>query len=258
MKTQYAISNDGTRIAYDITGTGPAILLLHGGWRTRQDWHEYGYVERLQEQFTVVAIDIRGNGESDKPITPAAYSITKHCEDVLAVADACGIQHFALWGFSYGGNIGRFLAVRSNRVTRLIIMGIPFGLAASGGFREFINKCCAHWQPIVEAQHSGTLDLTTLSEDDQQDLRELDVPVTIAWLQAMLDWGAVEPADLRCPTLWLVGSANATTLADVQARQDSLASSTVRVAILEGLDHSGELSEIDKALPVMVSFTNSQ
>lgn len=256
MSTHFATSNDGTRIAYDRTGIGPAILLLHGGWRTRQDWHEYGYVKRLQEQCTVVAIDIRGNGESDKPITPAAYTIANHCEDVLAVADACGLEQFALWGFSYGGNIGRFLAVRSHRVTKLIIMGIPFGLAASGGFREFIEKHSAHWQPIVEAQRAGTLDSTTLSEDDQQDLRELDIPVDLAWLGAMLDWGAVEPADLRCPTLWLVGSANEFTMTDVHARRDSLANSSVQVAILEGLDHSGELTEIDKSLSVMVAFTD--
>lgn len=257
MSTLFATSNDGTRIAYDITGVGPVIVLLHGGWRTRQDWHEFGYVERLKEQFTLVALDIRGNGASDKPTTPAAYTITKHCEDILAVADACGIQHFVLWGFSYGGNIGRFLAQQSDRVTKLIIMGIPFGLAAAGGFRSFIERYCAHWAPIVAAQRDGTLDLATLSTDDQQDLQEVDVPIAIAWLGAMLDWGAVEPSDLPCPTLWLVGSENESTMADVQGRKDRLPTTAVQVAIINGLNHSDELTEIDRVLPVMVAFTSS-
>jgi pimeloyl-ACP methyl ester carboxylesterase len=249
------MSPDNARIAYDITGQGPALVVLHGGWRSRQNWHEHGYVARLKERFTVVTIDIRGNGESDKPTESAAYTITKLCKDILAVADACGIDRFALWGFSYGGNIGRFLAARSNRVTKLIMMGIPFGPAASGGFRECIENYCAHWRPIIAAQRNGTLDLTTLSADDQQDLQEVDVAVAMAWLSAMLDWGALEPSDLHCPTLWLVGSANETAMASVKAYEQTLPGTPVQVAIIEGLDHSGELTAIDKVLPVMTAFT---
>lgn len=255
MTTVFAKSLDNTPIAYDIQGTGPALLLLHGGWRSRQDWHEHGYVARLKERFTVVTIDIRGKGESDKPTEVAAYTIAKLCEDILAVADACGIDCFTLWGFSYGGNIGRFLAVRSKRVSKLIMMGIPFGPAASARFRNFIENYCAHWRPIIAAQHNGTLDLATLSADDQQDLQEVDVAVAMAWLSAMLDWGAIEPSDLRCPTLWLVGSANETAMASVKAYEQTLPGTPVQVAILEGLDHAGELTAIDKVLPVMTAFT---
>ena len=51
MDTRFATSPDGTRIAYDGTGTGPAIVLLHGGGGTRHDWHEAGYVERLRDDL---------------------------------------------------------------------------------------------------------------------------------------------------------------------------------------------------------------
>jgi pimeloyl-ACP methyl ester carboxylesterase len=179
------------------------------------------------------------------------------CEDVLAVADVCGLHRFAIWGFSYGGNIGRFLAVQSNRVTKLVIMGIPFGLAASEGFRAFIENYRVHWNPIVEAQCNGTLDFASLSKDDQQALQHGDIPVSLAWLSAMLEWGAVEPSDLRCPTLWLIGSANEFVMVNVHQYKDVLQSSSVQVAIIEGLDHSGEFTEIDEVLPVMSSFTSS-
>src|SRR5262245_51331973 len=111
--TLFATSRDGTRIAYDITGTGPALILLHGG---RRDWHGAGYVSRLSPEFTVITIDQRGSGESDKPLAASAYAIDKLVDDVLAVADAAGAQRFALWGFSYGANIGRYVVVRSDRV----------------------------------------------------------------------------------------------------------------------------------------------
>src|SRR6185369_7846118 len=70
MSTSFVISPDGTRIAYDATGEGSAIILLHGGWQTRQNWHNVGYVEQLKNNFKVIAIDIRGNGESDNPTEP--------------------------------------------------------------------------------------------------------------------------------------------------------------------------------------------
>jgi pimeloyl-ACP methyl ester carboxylesterase len=50
--TRFSTSVDGTRIAYDVTGSGPALMLLHGAGKTRRDWHTLGYVERLKiEQF---------------------------------------------------------------------------------------------------------------------------------------------------------------------------------------------------------------
>ena len=257
MNTSFAISPDGIRVAYDVSGTGPAILLLHGGGRTRRNWHEVGYVERLKSDFKVIAVDIRGNGESDKPTDPAYYTTDKMGQDLLAVADACGVERFTIWGFSYGGNIGRYLAAQSKRVDKIIIMGIPFGLGASGDFRRSIEDSRAHWAPIVQAQRDGTLDLKSLSQDDQDHLQRTNVPVTLAWLSAMLDWAAIEPADLRCPTLWLVGSENKNAMASLQECEGALKESRVQVHVVEGLNHLQEFTEIDKVLPAMRAFTQS-
>jgi hypothetical protein len=48
MATRFGTSADGTCIAYDVTGSGPALMLLHGAGKTRRDWHKVGYVERLK------------------------------------------------------------------------------------------------------------------------------------------------------------------------------------------------------------------
>ncbi len=141
MDTSFAISPDGTCIAYDVTGEGSALMLLHGGGHSRQNWHDVGYVERLKNDYKVITIDIRGNGESDKRIDPTDYTIEKLCQDILAVADACSVERFSIWGFSYGGNIGRYLAAQSDRVEKLIIMGIPFGLGASETFAGISKSC---------------------------------------------------------------------------------------------------------------------
>jgi len=55
----FAISPDSTRIAYDRCGSGPALVLLHGGGGSRQEWHQVGYVHRLRDHFTVISLDLR-------------------------------------------------------------------------------------------------------------------------------------------------------------------------------------------------------
>jgi len=148
MTTHFATSLDGTRLAYDVSGSGPALMLLHGGGHTRQQWHDVGYVERLKSNFKVITVDIRGNGQSDQPTDPASYATDKMCQDILAVADACGIAQFTIWGFSYGGNIARYLAAQSDRVAKLIIMGIWAGRirripAIHGGVLRILDAYCA-------------------------------------------------------------------------------------------------------------------
>src|SRR5688500_4519002 len=104
-ETLFATSNDGTKIAYDVAGSGPAVILLHGGGQNREVWRRAGYVDRLAKELTVITIDIRGNGESDKPTDVSAFHFQRFSEDVLAVADAVKAQRFVLWGFSYGANV---------------------------------------------------------------------------------------------------------------------------------------------------------
>ena len=250
---------DGTKIMYDVVGQGPAILLLHGGGggQSRKSWHDAGYVARLKDAYKVITMDIRGHGESDKPTDPTAYTIKTMCSDILAIADACDVDTFAIWGFSFGGNIGRYLAAQSQRVEKIIMMGIPFGQAASGDFRQFIEQFRAHWQPIVQKKQAGKLDVDSLSEEDKETMTQIDVPVFLAWLTAMLDWGMNEPQDLLCPTLWLSGSENEGTMASMKHYGKMLETSKVQTAVMEGLTHIQEFDEIDRVFPTMFAFTQA-
>ena len=63
----FLTSPDGTRIAYDVQGNGPALLLLPGLAERRRIWQELGYVDRLCNHFQVITMDRRGMGESDLP-----------------------------------------------------------------------------------------------------------------------------------------------------------------------------------------------
>lgn len=254
MDTSFAISNDGKKIAYDVSGDGQPVILLHGGRQTRKKWHELGYVECLKSDYKVVTLDIRGNGESDKPLAASDYNIDRLCEDILAVADASGVENFMLWGYSYGGNIGRYLAARSSRVSKFVLIGVPFGLGASGNFRQFIVSFCEHWRPILESQSVGTLDIQALSSGDNAALASGMMPLALAWTSSMLEWPVNEPKDLRCPTLWVVGSENEAAMASFNHYRAALESSKVTAQIIDGFNHEQELLEINSLVPLINAY----
>ena len=255
MKTKFVNSPDGIQLAYDQQGTGPAIILVHGGGSDRQVWHEIGYIERLHKAFTVITFDLRGHGESSLPTDPEYYTSYKMGEDILTVASACGVEKFILWGMSYGGKVNRYVASRSNRVEKCIIMGIPMGPGVTDKMRQDIEDFCEHWTPILGAQSDGMLEPYSLSEEDREFLRDFNVPVIMAWGQAMLHWKSVEPADFLCPTLWLIGSEDQPAMDSFGKYEKSLKGSNVQYHIFEGLNHVQVLEEIDKVFPVMLAFT---
>ena len=261
MKTHFATSLDSTRIAFDVSGAGTPILLLHGGGGSRTDWHEGGYVARLQDEFTVIAVDLRGHGESDKPANAAFYTTEKMGQDLLAVADVCEMERFILCGYSFGGNVGRYLAACSDRVCKMVMLGNRLS-GASVEHRQFIFDFRARWEPIVKAARGGVFDPKSLSPKDQEDIGQLGfpgelLPSVLAWSTAMLDWGTITPADLRSPTLWLIGSENDKALESYREQEEVIPDSKVQVHILEGLNHEQEINEIDKVLPVILDFVRS-
>lgn len=257
MKTQYVVTPDGKRIAYDCSGSGEAVVLIHGGGGSRNEWHEVGYVERLQGTFTVITIDLLGHGQSDKSTDPADYSVEKQGDQILAVVDDCGIGPFVLWGMSYGGNVARYLAARSERVTKFIMMGTKLGPGAPEPTRSEILAFMDHWPPILESQQNGTLDLESLSEEDRQFFESFNVPVILAWGQSMLEWPWQGPKDFHCPVLWAVGTEDKQALENAKGYMGELDHSTIHPHFFEGLDHGQVMEAIDEVFPTYLEFLRS-
>lgn len=251
MPTAYAISPDGARIAYETFGSGPPLILLHGGGQSRKAWIEAGFPARLAERRQVVAMDLRGHGESDKPGDRGAYAPEQLCADLLAVADACGAARFDLVGYSLGGNTGRYFAALSPRVSRFVIIGVGFGPGASGAFREHLETMLAPFEGLLR----GSGDEAALSEQHLAQWRDPNMRALVALFSALLDYPTLEPRDLPCPTLWLVGGGNEVgALAEVERLRDRLAETKVSLQIVGRLDHVQELTAIDEILPPIERF----
>lgn len=134
---------NGTRIHYVRGGTGPAIVLLHGWPYTWASWRKL--MPLLAEAgFTVIAPDLRGLGNSDKPDT--GYAKTNVAEDIHQLVRHLGLATIYLVGTDIGTMVAYAYAARyPAEVTRLVLTEslLPgFGLEqrmnpATGGYWHF-------------------------------------------------------------------------------------------------------------------------
>jgi haloacetate dehalogenase len=107
-------------------GSGPPLLLLHGNPQTHVMWHPIA--PRLAEDYTVVATDLRGYGESSKPATDsehAPYSKRSMARDQVEVMRALGFDRFYVAGHDRGGRCGYRMALdHPERVLKLAVLDI--------------------------------------------------------------------------------------------------------------------------------------
>lgn len=102
----------------------PAVILLHGFPESHRTWREIA--PQLEDRFFLVMPDQRGFAGSDLPQDVDDYKTDVLIEDVFALADALGIERFALVGHDWGGAIAWAIAVRGDpRLTRLAIINSP-------------------------------------------------------------------------------------------------------------------------------------
>jgi pimeloyl-ACP methyl ester carboxylesterase len=95
--TSTVVSPDGSRIAFESSGAGPAMLLVHGTSATRIRWAPVR--EKLAARYAVHEMDRRGRGGSVAESGP--YSLAREAQDVAAVAEAIGGDVYVV-GHSYG------------------------------------------------------------------------------------------------------------------------------------------------------------
>ncbi|GAA3407709.1 alpha/beta fold hydrolase [Paenibacillus hodogayensis] len=115
-------SKDGTQIAYDQSGQGPALILVGGAFSYRKFPGTVKLASLLSERFTVYNYDRRGRGESgDKQ----PYAIEREIEDLQALIDEAGGSAY-VWGLSSGAVLALQAAASGANITKLALHEPPF------------------------------------------------------------------------------------------------------------------------------------
>jgi len=114
-------SSDGTPLAVECSGTGPSIVIVHGGTGDRTRWTPL--FPLLASRFRVCAMDRRAHGESGDSGS-GAYSLEREVADVVAVVNAQPGPVFVV-GHSFGGVLALEAALRTEKITKLALYEAP-------------------------------------------------------------------------------------------------------------------------------------
>ena len=124
MRSHWVSGAGGVRLFVAETGAedAPVLLLIHGWSQCHLSWQKQ--LEGLSHRFRVVAPDLRGHGQSDKPMDASAYdSSAPWAEDIAAVISQLGLHKPVLAGWSMGGWIvGDYLRVHGHAALGAVAM----------------------------------------------------------------------------------------------------------------------------------------
>ena len=110
---------NGQSIAYELTGTGPPLVLIAGTGYPGTTWPP-ALVSALAEQHAVLTFDHRGTGKT--PPSPEPYSTRLFAADVLGLLDALGLEQAHVLGHSMGGRVAQWMALeRPDRIRTLVL-----------------------------------------------------------------------------------------------------------------------------------------
>ena len=149
---RFDIPTSGTTIRGVTGGAGPPLLLLHGYPQTHALWH--ALAARLGGEFTIVAPDLRGYGESGKPATTsdhAPYSKRAMALDMAEVMTALGHRRFFVCGHDRGGRVAhRFALDHQDRVLRLAVLDIAPTREMYRDTTDAFARAYAHWFYLIQ------------------------------------------------------------------------------------------------------------
>ena len=190
-KDQGTIEHDGARIWYASYGSGPPVILLHGGLGHSGNWG-YQMPALVRNGYRAILIDSRGHGRSTRDARPFTYELM--AADVLAVMNTLHIERAGLVGWSDGACIALILAAQAPaRVAGVFFFACnmdPSGTKEITEFTPILRRCInRHTQDYKQLsatpdQFDALSDAVGLMQKTQpnysvNDLARMSVPVVI-------------------------------------------------------------------------------
>ncbi len=170
----------GHRRAFVRTGSGPVVLLLHGLGCDHTTWEPV--IDSLAKRYTVIAPDLLGHGQSDKP--RADYSLGGFANGMRDLLTVLGIDRVTVIGHSFGGGVAMQFAYQFPERTERLLLVATGGLGpevtpviraiSTPGFHQAMGVLT-----LPGVRHAGVAGLRALSRTPLKQTRDLDQVATI-------------------------------------------------------------------------------
>jgi pimeloyl-ACP methyl ester carboxylesterase len=166
----------GVKLHYTVDGKGEPVVLIHGFASSAAiNWRLPGTIGLLAKNYQVIAFDVRGHGQSDKPVDESAYGL-ELVEDLIRLMDHLEIKKAHIAGYSMGGMIAmKFLALHQDRVLSGVVGGMGW-LREGGMLKQVFAQ--AHMRPDAKAASACFRSLAQLALTEAE-LKRISVPVEI-------------------------------------------------------------------------------
>jgi haloacetate dehalogenase len=146
------VQTTGATINVVSGGKGPPVLLLHGSPQTHVMWHKLA--PRLASEFTLVAADLRGYGDSSKPAdgeNHSSYSKRAMALDQVEVMSHFGFEKFAVVGHDRGGRVAHRMALdHPERITKLAVLDIVPTYRMFHSVSKELATASYHWFMLIQ------------------------------------------------------------------------------------------------------------
>ncbi len=150
--SSFTIERSGVRLYGRVGGQGTPLLLLHGHPQSHVMWHRVA--PKLAENFTVVMMDLRGYGDSGRPLSDASHAVYSKREvalDAIAVMKHHGFERFSVLSHDRGARVAHRLAAdHPDAVQRLMLLDIAPTLAMYQNTSQAFATAYWHWFFLIQ------------------------------------------------------------------------------------------------------------
>ncbi|HUH98484.1 MAG TPA: alpha/beta hydrolase [Anaerolineales bacterium] len=215
---------DEIDLYYERSGQGAPLLFVHGLGSSTRDWEPQ--VKEFSKNYQVIAFDLRGHGQSDKPAGP--YSMPLFASDTAGLLRALGIEAAHIVGISLGGAVALQLALDSPKLVKTLTIvnsapslgGTPeqakaeidrrVGIVRQTGMRAMGEALAPNLFPKAEHEALRRAFIESWAQNDPR--------AYIDSTLSMLGWDVTGQVNtIRCPTLILASDQDYTPPASKEA-----------------------------------------
>jgi pimeloyl-ACP methyl ester carboxylesterase len=248
---------------YEITGQGQSVLLIHGLGSSTRDWEYQTTV--FSKLYRVVALDVRGHGQSDKP--PGPYSIPLFTADTADLMQSLDIGSSHIVGISMGGMIAFQLAIEAPDLVKslVIVNSTPELIVRSVRDRITVLQRSLLVQVFGMRKIGEFLSSRLFPKPEQEPLREMlierwaenDRRAYLDSMRGVLGWSISDHLHtITCPTLVVASAEDYTPVSMKEAYVEKLPRG--ELVVIEDARHAVTAERPEEFNKVVLNFLAKQ